>query len=484
MEEAGEIESVYHTCYYHRVPIIRKVLLGQGQEVDLRHTRYFCLDLVAEDTLENKHADRVMLSFLMMLDFINELDVFNYLDFNDIFRAFFDVSPDMANFTVSDAFLAQIEELSPRDCQQIRKKLLEYGGKYDRFRNSLEFHNQILGILEDNVSLGSMMQALVSATNAFTMQFLKALDNYDEDKCRMIGESFKSMGDAREYGNYLQDYYQWLGERNPVDMEFQLARRLGYYVDILYQTDFLKPYRDSVKVIYNKAKDVFFFEKYPYRYNNAGLLEPLTLYRCPHDLFFWKKHELVEVSILRKIFPDFCLDSIALGKLILDNRLNFSDYKIKSLVTCLELYPKLKFMLQGIIKNNTEKNHHYTQYMTIDNVVIPDEMKSDKAVRIWNEFVEEGYMVKEDGHYFWIHTNIREFGYFVYYAHQFFYKKHAKDEIINWDAYCSFFSQSILKKRSYGSGRYEVSKIEESATGKKKIPESAKRIKKIFRRFR
>lgn len=476
MEETGKIETDRHSCYYYSATFIRKVL--QGQEVDFAQEGYSWVDDEGVNKLffDNSASAMLLKRFLVMIDFIDDLNDYRDETFDTIFGEFFDISPEMTKFIVSDALLAQIEELSPNDCQLVRKKLSEFWVSDDKF------HSYLLNLLEASSTLSSVMQALASASSDFAAYYLKTLNTNGKRKCKLMGEIFLDGYKFNQYQEDLQDYNEWLSNYAPINFEDELSRKMGYYMDKLYQTNYLKPYRDSVRILFDYDDDCLYYGGYPYRYNYRGFLAPMDFLGYMHDLFLWKKHELVEFTILRNRFPNLELDAVGLGKLIIENRINYSVSNVMTLIACFKFYHKIKSSLYDVINSNDHKlshNYHYRDYLEHMNINIPELMVSQKACQVWHEFMEEKYIVRKSMRYDWIHNNNREFGYFVYYAQQFFYKQHAQKETINWGTYCFLFSQDVKNKRSYESGCSEIARLERC---KAKLPGSASRIKKIFRR--
>ena len=481
MQTAEELETDGQSWYSYRATFIQKVL--QGQEVNFAQEGNSSIVDEVDDKLlafDNPETATLLKRILTVVDFIDDLAGYRDNCFYDIFVAFFDIDCEKTKFMVSDALLAQLDGLSPDDCQQVRKQLSEFDVR------DYKLHNYLLDLLETNPTLGGVIQALASASGSFAAHYLKTLNTYGKKKCKLVGEICLGDYDFHQYQEDLQDYNEWLSNYAPINFEDELSRKMGYYMDKLYQTDYLKPYRDSVVINLDQIFGGVYYDRYPYRYNYRGFLEPTT---CDdgytHDLFLWKKHELVEFTILRKRFQNLEYDAVELGKLIIENRANYSESNVKTLIACLKFYHKIKSSLHEVIAANDElvsrsQYHHYLKHM---NIKIPEKMTSDKAYQVWYEFSEEKYMVGRSSRFVWTRGNNREFGYFVYYAHRFFYKQHAKDETINWDAYCFFFSQDTNKKKSFESGCSEIARIERSE-GKKRLPETALRIKKIFRRIK
>lgn len=480
-EKIGEtetIETAPHSNYYYHASFIRQVLQGQEMDPNLYNFEELNEQVDNNIALSCSSARMVLKLFLLMLDFIDELQMYRDDSFDTIFEEFFDIVPEMTKFSVSDELLSQIEELSTRDDQQVRKEMAAFEV------SDYKFHNYILDTLDANSSLGGVMQALASASGSFAAYYLKILNTYGKKKCKLMGKICLYDYEFSQHMEDLQDFNEWLSNYSPINFEDELSRKMGYYMDRLYQTGYLSPYRESVSVLFDNMTDYLYFEGYPYRYNYRGFLEPMISNGYEHDLFIWKKHELVEFSILRKRFHNLELDEFELGKLIIENRIHYSESNIKILIGCLKFYPKVKASLREVIAVNNERVSHYRPYIEQMHIDIPDKMTDKRASQVWHEFMEEKYIVRKSWRYAWTHSNNREFGYFVYYAHKFFYKQHAKVEKINWDAYCFLFSQDSKKKRCYESGCSEIARIEEKLIGKKKLPESAERIKKIFRRVR
>ena len=489
--ETESVEVAQHSCYYYRATIIQKLL--KGEDVDLGHCDNghgydygdICVEVENKFAFDSALAGMMMERFLVLVDFVEDLNRRDY-SFVDVFEKFFDIAPELAKFKASEALLAQVEALSPHDSQLIRLRLASCGKMDARFHDFMQF------TLADNLSLSGVIKALVSAAGKNARYFLKFFNSYGKTKCRLIARYYLAAYAYLQRQQNLEEYNEWLSNYAPIDFEDGLSRRMGYYMDKLNRTDYLKPYRDSVGIWFDQKNEWFFYADNPYRYNFRGFLVSVPRDYCLADDFLWRKNELVDFIILRDNFHLLGMgrdmDETELGRLIIENRFNFSISNVLTLITCLKGYRKILPKLQDVIMSNDKVASNslisdYSYYMLHKHIVIPERLKSKRASRVWAEFIDEKYLAGKSGRYVWIHTNSREFGYFVYYAHQFFCEQHAQDEIINWDAYCFLFSKDTARKNSYRTGCSEIARIEKSGDTKK-LPETAKRIKKIFKRFR